>query len=667
MPRRAIPGAGSSSYEKPKVIRPLTRSLASSADAIVQTPHLPIQTPRPSDTILQPDPSLIVPSIVLLKLNRAPHRHLALNNKRHFFNLDSLEDNESNGKVPEWLSNTCGDLPPKHPLRANATPSHNSVPTQDDDNNPFAFQPPSPPSKGPFDETMTAVVSRPHIHAPRPRIPIRRMKLSSVAPRAPPIFTEPTYQEDYHDVSMPLNDFVEPPSPPYFAGNPQLPSPNLSPIFNPPPLTAHYPTPSPLPSSPLFISDVRPTSQQLPQLSPVPSAFLFSSDDTTVSTPPHNITHFSETNQIDNAPRNHHMFISSVYATSLPLAGLPLNLLVGGYTTSPQAQTSSPLPGPSRPAWVSLNNADRNYTECSLSQNNSPKLDTHTSSVRPRPDSADVYKSRLLAYATAAADQLSSCGRDEILAHQRWGRMEPSASNTPRRPDSAEAYDETALDPSHGELFYAPPAEDMGEEMSQEIPQPQDANLPPVNQLLDEPHTLTPIAEASSEANDEDLPDSENFNQIDVELFEDWRDEPEEDDLEGNGALNLGNDLTQTEEDELAADDEAGEVLTPLPEDRIATLVEAKAEPNTAATPKRNPSIAPFPVSVSRRASSDRNEFSANSETMAKLSPKFVARPARRVRPSPFAHLLKNRREPAPNVEGTVGQGTEDEIESWPV
>ncbi|KAG9124595.1 hypothetical protein FRC07_011014 [Ceratobasidium sp. 392] len=496
---------------------------------------------------------------------------------------------------------------------------------------------------------MTTVFSRPHIHAPGPRIPMRRMKLSSMAPHAPPIFTEPTYQEDYHDVTMPLNDFVEAPSPPYFAGNPQLPSPNLSPVFNPGP-PVHYSTPSPMTSSPLFISDVRPISQQLPQLSPMPSTFLFSSDDTTVPTPPHNSAHFFEPNGIDDALHNQHMFVSSVYATSPPIGGLPVNLLVGDYGASSQAQTSSPLLGPNWSTW-----------------NNSPKLDAHTSLIRPRPDSADVYKSRLLAYATAAADQLSSSGGDEILAHRKWGRMGPSTSDTPGRPDSVEVYNGTALGSLHEELLDPPPAEDTGEEISQETPQPQDTNFPSMNTLLDEPHTLTPIAEASSEVNDEDLPDSENFNQIDVELFENWRDEPDEDDLEGNGALDPEYNLIQTEGVELAADDEAGQVLVPLPEGQTAPLVEVKAELNTTATPKRNLPIAPFPVSVSRRAPSDRDESSAKPETMIKLSPRFVARPARQVRPSPFAHLLKNRREPAPNVEGTVDQGTEDDIEPWPV
>ncbi|KAG8703405.1 hypothetical protein FRC09_004184 [Ceratobasidium sp. 395] len=460
-----------------------------------------------------------------------------------------------------------------------------------------------------------------------------------MTPHAFPMFIEPTYQENYHDVAIPLNDFDMVPSPPCLTDNVELSSPDLDSSFDPPP-HMQYSAPSPITSSPLFISDVHPMSPHLPELSPAQSAFLFSSDDATVPTPPYAGSHFSEQDEIRDVLRNQHPFITSVCAISPILGSLPLEALVGNSSTSSRAQTSSPSLGP---VW-----------------NNSPQIGAHTSSIQPRSDSADVYKARLLAYATATANQPSSTGGDGISVYQRWGGEQSAVDDTHEHPDNSGTYNEMVPKALNGDTLRELSLEDIGQGPSRS----QGLDFPSVDQLSNEPHTLAPILEVSSEANEEDLPNSENLNQIDMELFEDWRDEPEEDDLEGT-TLDPEHGFTLAEQDELAADEEAGKVHIPLPQGS-APFIQDKQEPIAVANQKRNLPIAPFPVSSSRQAESEHKDPSTSSEVMTKLSPKFAVRSARRVRPSPFAHLLKKRREPAPNVEGTEGQDPEDEIEVWP-
>ncbi|KAG9073977.1 hypothetical protein FS749_014517 [Ceratobasidium sp. UAMH 11750] len=471
------------------------------------------------------------------------------------------------------------------------------------------------------------------------------MKLSSMAPQTLPVFTEPVYQEDYYDTSMPLNDFIEVTSPAHPFDNNQLLSPDLSPAFDPLPINQHPISPRTI-SSPLFVSDIRSISPRLPQLSPVPSAFPFSSDDTTIPTPPHNSFYSPERDEIQGALTTQHPFIASVYATSPTLGGLPLKALVGSYSSS-RAQTPSPLLGP---AW-----------------SNSPRFSAHTLPVQTRPDSADVYKARLLAYATAAADQLSSTSGDEVLAYRRWGGMEAVADDPHDRAAEAATYG-TAPDDSVGELSQDLFTEDTTGELAQGArPQPPPhVDIPPVYQSPGVSHLLEPIAETLSEADDEEPPDSDNFDQIDVELFEDWRDESMEDDLEGGGMLAPE---MWDEEDELAADEPPEEEVSKIPAGSpggsTIPLAQVKVEPDAGAISKQNRPIAPFPVSISRRTP-DSRDTPAKPETMTKLSPKFVAQPARRVRPSPFAHLLKNRWDQASSAEGTAQGGPEDDIESWP-
>ncbi|KAG9084608.1 hypothetical protein FRC06_003978 [Ceratobasidium sp. 370] len=434
---------------------------------------------------------------------------------------------------------------------------------------------------------------------------------------------------------MPLNDFAEPPSPPYLPDNMQLPSPDWSPTLDP--LPNRYPTCSQKISSPLFISDIRPASPRL--LSPISSTLPFSSDDTTIPAPSRNSIYSPERDEIQGALSTRHSFVASVYATSPTLGGLPLNTLVGSYSSS-RAQTSSPLLGPT---W-----------------SNSPRFSTHTLPARPRPDSADVYKARLLAYATAAAEQLSSTSGDEALAYRRWGGVGPNTGTT------GGVTHEAASDGSVGGLF----TEDTAGELTLES-RPQSASQvdnSPVYQPQGASHTSEPISKTSSEADNQDLPNSDDFDQIDVELFEDWRGEPTEDDFEEGGIPASG---MQAEEDDLAADEipevDVNEIPAPFPEGPTIALAQVKMEPGATATAtgKRNLPIAPFPESVSRHTS-DHHDASARPEMMAKLSPKFVAQPARRIRPSPFAHLLKNRRDQVSSVELTTRGGPEDDIESWP-
>ncbi|KAG8769910.1 hypothetical protein FRC12_004645 [Ceratobasidium sp. 428] len=461
-----------------------------------------------------------------------------------------------------------------------------------------------------------------------------------MTPHAFPMFTKPTYQENYHDVAVPLNDFDMVPSPPCLADDAELSSPDLDRNFDPPP-HMQYSVPSPMTSSPLFISDVHVTSPHLPELSPAQSAFLFSSDDATLPTPPHTSSYFPEQDEIHNVLHNQYSFISSVYAISPTPGSLPLEALIGNSSASSRAQASSPLLGPT---W-----------------SNSPRISAHTSTlIQPRSGSADVYKARLLAYATAAADQLSSTGGDEVSTYQRWGGEQLAVDDTHEHLDNFETYNEMVPKALNGDTLQDLSLEDTSKGPSQS----QDLEFSPVNQLSNEPHTLAPIAEVSSETNEEDLPNSKNLNQIDTELFEDWQDEPEEDDFDDR-TLDPEHDFTLAEQDELAADEEAGKVPISLPQGS-APFIQDKQEPIAIANQKRNLPIPPFPVSSSRQAESEHKDPSTSSEVMTKLSPKFAVRSARCVRPSPFAHLLKKRREPAPNVEGTEGQDPEDEIEVWP-
>ncbi|KAG8734308.1 hypothetical protein FRC10_011767 [Ceratobasidium sp. 414] len=449
-----------------------------------------------------------------------------------------------------------------------------------------------------------------------------------MAPHALPVFTELMYQEDYHDVSMPLNDLVEAPSSPYLLDNRQLPSPDLSPALDPLP-TNQYPISPQMASSPLFISDIR----SVPQLSPVPPTFPFSSDDTTIPTPPHNSIYSLEQDEIPAARGVQYPFIASVYTTSPTLGSLPLGALVGSYNASSRAQTSSPLLGPT---W-----------------SNSPRFNAHTLPVQRRPDSADVYKARLLAYATAAAEQLSSTSGDEVLAYRGWGRMESTVDNPHDGATGAATY-QVALDDLVEELPQDLFAEDTAGELTREArPRPPPGvAIPLIYQHQGASHTPEPMVEASFEVTGEDLPDSDNFDQIDVGLFEYWQDGDMEDDLEGEIPTP---EPIQVEEDELAADESQESSTIPLPEVQV--------EPG-ATTPKRNFPIAPFPVSISRRTPD--HHASAKLETMAKFSPKFVAQTTRRIRPSPFAHLLKSRQGQASSVEAMTQEGPEDDIESWP-
>ncbi|KAG8716973.1 hypothetical protein FRC08_008433 [Ceratobasidium sp. 394] len=664
MPRRATSGAGPSSHEKPKPkYKPYNRKSnypntnpkfrrqnASSSNP--ETPTKRYQPPtrasseRSKYRSSQAEPR--PPPPPRLKRQKSFLQSGIFGEQREGASISlvrRLDRNVSKGKVPDWLSNACDDLPPRHPLRTNATsPGPDPAHAEDNDDNPFAFQPPSPPQTHSVDEVRATMPPQPRPYAPRPRIPIRRMKLSSMAPQTLPVFTELVYQEDYYDTSMPLNDFIEVASPHPFDNN-QLLSPDLSPAFDPFPTNQHPISPRTI-SSPLFVSDIRSTSPRLPQLSPVPPTFPFSSDDTTIPTPPHNSIYSPEQDEIQGALTTQHPFVTSVYATSPTLGGLPLKALVGSYSSS-RAQTSSPLLGPT---W-----------------SNSPRFSAHTLPIQLRPDSADVYKARLLAYATAAADQLSSTSGDEVLAYRRWGGMEAVVDDPHDGATEVATYG-TAPDDLVGELSQDLFTQDTAGGFTQEArsQSPPHVDIPPVYQSPGVSHLLEPIAEALSEADDEDLPDSDNFDQFDVELFEDWRDEPMEDDLEEGGMLAPE---IRDEEDELAADEPPEEEVSKIPAGSpggsTIPLAQVKVEPGAGATSKRNRPIAPFPVSISRRTP-DSRDAPAKPETMTKLSPKFVAQPARRVRPSPFAHLLKNRWDQASSVEGTTQGGPEDEIESWP-
>jgi hypothetical protein len=311
-------------------------------------------------------------------------------------------------------------------------------------------------------------------------------------------------------------------------------------------------------------------------------------------------------------------------------------------------------------------------------QTKSPRLGTHTFPPQTRPTSADVYKNRLLAYATTAADQLSSAGEDEVFALQQWRAQVDDDGTNDELGDSGEfmlSAQGSASDFPRGVLpLFGNIAGELAQQQSR-----SSLGVDPlaVYQAPNEPHRLDPIAEASCEASDEGLHDSDNFDPADTGYLDDWEDEPHsestEDEFEESGILAPEYEVMQAEEDELA-------VSEPLDESDVGGTP-AASQDNTMATPQtpqtnsnpveplsRNPKISPFPMSVSHRTSNQ--EATKRHETMAKLSPKFASQPTRHMRPSPFAALLKSRREQASNIEVESNQvereDVEDDIESWP-
>ncbi|KAF8609046.1 hypothetical protein BDV93DRAFT_602902 [Ceratobasidium sp. AG-I] len=310
----------------------------------------------------------------------------------HTFGLSLISSylSQPKGNVPTWLSNTFDRLPPKHPLRAQASVStdRTSTPTAHNDN-PFAFRPPSPPQA----LVPSNVIRPPQVIAPVPRAHAsqrRMMNLASISSRAPITFAAPLYEEAYQDLTIPLNDFSQQITPPYLADRPYLPSPDLSAAYFTPPRSA---------PSPLFLSDISPPRRRLE--SPTSGFNFLSSDDVTLPTPTRPLSQ----DGFQNALQTSCPFVASVYESSGPsLRGLPLDTLVGEYDSSPrpyQHRSFKPVPVLG-PTWTTP-----------------PRIDTHTRVYTP-PASEDIYKTRLLAYATASVDRSSSSG-DEFLARRRWG------------------------------------------------------------------------------------------------------------------------------------------------------------------------------------------------------------------------------------------------------
>ncbi|QRW08499.1 hypothetical protein RhiLY_07498 [Ceratobasidium sp. AG-Ba] len=547
-----------------------------------------------------------------------------------------LDKNLYKAAVPGWLSNTYNDLPSNNPLRLNgrySSPNTNQVPVDDDDGSPFAFQPPTP-SSAPVVVHPPLSPAYPQLHAPRPRLPMRHMNMAAMSAHIPPLFVEPVYQEEYRDMSIPLNDHADTHDPAYYAGNLDQSSPDLRLALEP----AQYPiSPQPISSS-LFISHIHHQSPGVPQLSPIPSTLLFSSDDTIIPTPPHNTTKIVERDGVQDMLRNRHSFVSPVYPPSPILGDLALNAPKGNYMGSSRFQTSSPI--------------------LSSIWNNSPKLKIPTSSFQPYSDSSDIYKARLLAYATTAADQLSSSGRDELIAYRRWGDAAGTVANDT---NEVEAFDEAV--PT--ELAHSRVADGRLELVHDAELQPHrdGAPLPSIHQPQSE---LEPIREISSQpSNHNGVRGFEKVNHIGAGCLEDWDDEP----IGGNSG-EAGIRLFPEDENDLVAnelldDGEADDHLTPVSEGpTIPRQVEVLVGPSHAtATPSKGN---PPPFTGNHRDSSNREEL-VKSEKLANILPKLVTQPTRRIRPSPFAHLLKNRRTQSPNDQAATAKGdVEDEIESWP-
>lgn len=309
----------------------------------------------------------------------------------------------------------------------------------------------------------------------------------------------------------------------------------------------------------------------------------------------------------------------------------------------------------------------------------SPRVDTHTSPQTP-PAPADIYGARLLAYATATADQISSSEHD-TLAYQRWGGAELVAEANDELDDIG-TFVEPAQDdqPNAGLPPHVFSADSGVEPWEDELLQPQDytstSSIDPLlvyDEPLDQLHPLDTIVEVSAVDENEapSVIDSDMSDPADTGYLDDWQGEPHnestEEDLEESGILVPEYEDMQAEEDEVAANEPSED---DAPEQDMKNVLREELILGTPEPPQRNPSIRPFPMSISRRSCSPDKEVVIKGDTMTKLSPKFASQLTRRVRPSPFAALLKKRREETSTVEGTKGQNehgiVEDEIESWP-
>lgn len=220
---------------------------------------------------------------------------------------------------------------------------------------------------------------------------------------------------------------------------------------------------------------------------------------------------------------------------------------------------------------------------------------------------------------------------------------------------------------------------------------------PSLNELDQRPVALL---ETDSKADDCDgeTPDDADFygfNPADTGYIEDWENEPHsggtEEDLEENGPLVSEYEIMQMEYDAQAADESSDEEEVATAAEQISVvgshpnvdplISDPIGAPPAPGPTKRNYKIQPFPMTISHRSllqgsvspgpSKHTRPTGESKLAVSRLSPKFISRPVRRIRPSPFAALLKKRGvEERSDVSETDEtrlkvDELEDDIESW--
>ncbi|KAG8764168.1 hypothetical protein FRC11_003024 [Ceratobasidium sp. 423] len=440
--------------------------------------------------------------------------------------------------------------------------------------------------------------------------------------------------------------------------------------------------------SPLFLSGGYPPSP----LSITPGFNTISSDDITIPTPTHDNILLPETDEIQDALRANHSFVTSMYASSPSgsFRGFPLDALVGSRDSSPHGLVST-----SR--FISTPDAVHHQIW-------TPRKGVLSQAyVQPRAASPDIYKSKLLAYATAVADHMSNSGDEGSVCQQANERVDPPETVRAAVTRSTSSPDEKSLttllkgpEPSGRSNDHSAvsglytnaldPDNWMEPKLAKSLATGNLENRSTGPQTTASPELGTPNSRrCDSELYQTDFDDSLGLGGTYLEGRENKpQSQGSVDDSEEGWPLVSEYEAMQAEYDALAADEPSDDESGPAEQHQVTipqqgseaehSVPEVDSATSTMPEPlKRAPRIQPFPMKVSRH-SPDTTAPGENQPALTRLSPKFVSQPTRYVRPSPFAALLKKRFKDYPNAAGMASkgqedaaavEGREDEIESW--
>ncbi|KAJ1304825.1 hypothetical protein OPQ81_005960 [Rhizoctonia solani] len=556
----------------------------------------------------------------------------------------------------------------------------------DDEDNPFAYQPPST-LRGP---STTQNLPLPYFTQRGPTnihsTPSHCRGLSSI-PFTPPTSLEPTYEDYYQDMTVPLNDFnnneYEPEDPIYLTDG--ISENRDSELILSSPRVASQFTSFQQILAPVFLRGGCPSSTIA--VSPKPNTT--SSEEITLPIPTQNDVWSPE-----DAWRANHASFTSIYASSPSgsLRGFPLNDLVRSRESSPHrlALTSRNIPTPDAIHSTIL----------------TPRKELLPQArVQARLSSSDIYKSRLLAYATTVADHMSGSGDEGSTPQHITKHIQPleteRAASSPviRNASSLGLSDENSLSSqlegpgSYGRSSGDP--ETLRLYMNVLDPnnwmKPKLAKSPATGRLdhsIAGIHTASP---GSGISNSDRIGDELDQTDLDDDLdlvdtyLEDWENgsqsEATVDDFEDRPLVSEY-EAMQVECGALAANEPSDDENGPTGQHRVTTSQQdpeiehsvLDAEKETSAvpvTPRRNPKVQPFPMNVSRRSAATSPK--KLQPTLTRLSPKFVSQPSRHVRQSPVVASLRKRFKDHMNaVKSKDDQGYataledgDDEIESW--